>query len=49
MIPKSRHAMLQTKILLVIILILLSAVAVEASVYFGIAMPGQEFMTMDVP
>jgi hypothetical protein len=37
--------MIQTKILLVIISILLSAVALKASINYGIAMPGEEFMT----
>ena len=36
--------MIQTKVLLVIIAILFSAVTLKASINYGIAMPGEDFM-----
>jgi hypothetical protein len=43
MIQKTGHHMFKTKTLLVIILILGSAVAVKAGVFYNFGMPGTEY------
>jgi hypothetical protein len=44
MILKTRYQMLTAKTLLVVIIILASAVIMKASVYYGVAMPSEEFV-----